>query len=382
MKEKKFLICSGGTGGHLYPALAIVEYIKHNYPLCKILFIGTERGLEKKLISKHGINYRTIKSYGLVPGSNVFGKILNAVRFFCFLVVGLLQSINIVLRFKPDIMLGMGSYICAPVLLAGVLTGKKIVLHEQNYIPGRLNSLFSKFARQIFISFRDTKKYLKVKKDKVIFTGNPLREQVRKFREIKPDFKRWGLEEGRFTIVAFGGSLGAEKINNTILNLYDYFKHNSEVQILLICGSRFYDQLIKRRKNAAGSEHKLILEIFPYIEDMHEIYRISDIIISRAGANTISEIVWANIPSILIPYPHAIANHQFYNAEFLTRKGKAILIEDSKLDEKNIFGIIKLLMENGRKRYREMKKVKIKDAGINSAKVIVSKLMEDRIEKR
>jgi len=380
LKEKRILICAGGTGGHLYPALSIVEYIKHNYPICRVLFIGTGRELEKKLISRYEINYRSVKSYGLVPAGNAFGKILNSARFLYSLGIGFLQSVKIVLKFKPDIILGMGGYICAPVFLASILTGRKIALHEQNYIPGRLNSLFSKFAGQIFISFKETKKYLKVKKSKIIFSGNPLREQVRKFKEVKPDFKKWGLEKGRFTIVAFGGSLGAEKINNAIFNLYDYLKYNSEVQILLICGSRFYDQLRKKRKNITGSEHKLILEIFPYIKEMNEIYRISDIIISRAGANTISEIVWTNIPSILIPYPHAIANHQFYNAEFLAGKGKAVLIEDSELDGKKILGIIKSLMESGRKKYHEMKKVKIEDAGINSAKVIASKLMEDRIE--
>jgi len=375
--KKKVLICGGGTGGHLYPALAIIEHIKDDYPLCRLLFIGTERGLEREAVSKFSIDYGTVKSCGLVLKGNVFKKIFNAGKFFYFFVLGFLQSIKIVLTFKPDIIIGMGGYICAPVLSAGIFTGKKIALHEQNYIPGRLNGLFSKFAKYIFISFRDTGRYFKVKKSRVIFTGNPLRKAIRNLKDNKPDFKKWGLEEGRFTIVAFGGSLGAERINNTVVNLYDYFKNNNKIQILLICGKRFYDKLMKEKKDKISGKDKLILKIFPYIKDIDKIYRITDLMISRAGANTISEIIEGNIPSILIPYPYAVADHQFYNARFLARKKKAVLIRDNDLNEKKIIEIMDLLMKDNGKKYKEMERRKVKDSGMNSVKIIVSKLMEN-----
>jgi len=375
--RKKILICGGGTGGHLYPALAIIEYIKDNYPLGELLFIGTERGLGRELISQSGVNYKTVKSCGLILDGSISRKILNIIKFLYSLTLGFLQSFKIVLKFKPDIILGMGGYICAPVLLAGIFMSRKIALHEQNYIPGRLNSFFSRFARYIFISFSDTDKYLKVKKNKIIFTGNPVRKAVEQSKNIKPEFEKWGLEKGRFTIIAFGGSLGAEKINNTIINLYNYFKDNDKIQILLICGSRFYNQLVKSEKNIIESKGKFILKIFSYISEMQEIYRISDVIISRAGANTISEIIECNIPSILIPYPYAVANHQFYNADFLARKGKAILIEDKDLNEEKIIKIIELLIKDDRKRYKEMKNIEIRDVKINSAEIIASKLMEN-----
>lgn len=375
--RKKILICGGGTGGHIYPALAIIEYIKDSYPLDELLFIGTERGLGRKLISQSGVNYKTVKSRGLILDGSISRKILNIIKFFYSLALGFLQSFKIVLKFKPDIILGMGGYICAPVLLAGIFMGRKITLHEQNYIPGRLNSFFSRFARYIFISFSDTDKYLKVKKNKIIFTGNPVRKAVGQSKNIKPEFEKWGLEKGRFTIVAFGGSLGAEKINNTVINLYNYFKDNDKIQILLICGSRFYNQLVKSEKNIIESKGKFILKIFPYISEMQEIYRISNVIISRAGANTISEIIECNIPAILIPYPYAVANHQFYNADFLARKGKAILIEDKDLNEEKIIKIIELLIKDDRKRYKEMKNIEIRDVKTNSAEIIASKLMEN-----
>lgn len=375
--RKKILICGGGTGGHLYPALAIIEYIKDNYPLGELLFIGTERGLGRELIPQSGVNYKTVKSCGLILDGSISRKILNIIKFLYSLTLGFLQSFKIVLKFKPDIILGMGGYICAPVLLAGIFMGRKIALHEQNYIPGRLNSFFSRFARYIFISFIDTDKYLKVKKNKIIFTGNPVRKAVEQSKNIKPEFEKWGLEKGRFTVIAFGGSLGAEKINNTVINLYNYFKDNDKIQILLICGSRFYNQLVKSEKNIIESKGKFILKIFPYISEMQEIYRISDVIISRAGANTISEIIECNIPSILIPYPYAVANHQFYNADFLARKGKAILIEDKDLNEEKIIKIIELLIKDDRKRYKEMKNIEIRDVKTNSAEIIASKLMEN-----
>lgn len=184
--RKKILICGGGTGGHLYPALAIIECIKDNYTLCELLFIGTERGLGRELIPQYGVNFKIVKSRGLILDGSISRKILNVIKFFYWLTLGFLQSFKIMLKFKPDIILGMGGYICAPVLSAGIFMGRKIALHEQNYIPGRLNSFFSRFARYIFISFSDTDKYFKVKKSKIIFTGNPLRKAIGQSKNIKP----------------------------------------------------------------------------------------------------------------------------------------------------------------------------------------------------
>ncbi len=374
--RKKILICAGGTGGHIYPASAVIEYIRDNYPWCEILFVGSERGLGAELLSQHDVNYRTVKSCGLVLNVNLLRKILNTIKFFYFFILGFFQSFKIVLKFKPDIIMGMGGYICAPVLSAGIFTGVKIALHEQNYIPGRLNSFFSRFARYIFISFSDTAKYLRVKKDKVIFTGNPLRKIIKKTKNIRPEYKRWGLEKGRFTIAAFGGSLGAEKINNAVTGLYDYFESSSKIQILLISGKRFYQYLVENKKNIIEFKDKLIFRIFEYISEMNEIYEISDLVISRAGANTISEIIEYNIPSILIPYPYAVANHQFYNANFLVGRGKAIMIEDKDLTEKKLFEIIEILTKDDWKKYKEMKSIRIKNIAGDSADLIAAKLVE------
>lgn len=374
--KKRIVICAGGTGGHIYPALAVAEHIKYNYMLCEVIFISSERGLGAELVPQYNISYRTVKSCGLVTDVNIFRKILNIMKFFYFYIAGLFQSLAIVLKFKPDIILGMGGYVCAPVLTAGIFTGTKTALHEQNYIPGRLNSFFSRFAKFNFISFNDTARYLKAGKDRIIFTGNPLRKTIKTTKNSVPEYEKWGLEEGRFTITAFGGSLGAEKINNTVTGLYEYFKNDNKIQILLISGKRFYDRLMENRSDIIKQKDKIIFRVFDYISEINEIYQISDLLISRAGANTISEIIEYNIPSILVPYPHAVANHQFYNAEFLVKKGKAIMIEDRDMCEERIIKVIKMLAESDWKKYKKMKSIKINNISTDSADLIASKLME------
>lgn len=375
--KKRIVICAGGTGGHIYPALAVAEHIKDNYKLCKVLFISSERGLGEELVPQYDICYRTVKSCGLVTDVNIFKKIINIIKFLYFYIAGFSQSLAIVVKFKPDIILGMGGYVCAPVLTAGIFTGTKTALHEQNYIPGRLNSFFSRFAKFNFISFNDTARYLKAREDRIIFTGNPLRKTIKTTKNSVPEYEKWGLKEGRFTITAFGGSLGAEKINNTVTGLYEYFRNDNKIQILLISGKRFYDRLMKDRSDIINKKDKVIFRVFDYISEINEIYQMSDLLISRAGANTISEITEYNIPSILVPYPQAVANHQFYNAEFLVKKGKAIMIEDRDMCAERIIKVIKMLAESDWKKYKEMKSIKINGILIESAGLIATKLMEN-----
>jgi UDP-N-acetylglucosamine--N-acetylmuramyl-(pentapeptide) pyrophosphoryl-undecaprenol N-acetylglucosamine transferase len=246
-----------------------------------------------------------------------------------------------IIRFKPDFILGMGGYVCGPVLLAAVFLNKKYVLHEQNLIPGRLNKVFSKFSTYIFISFEETKKYFDGKLKKIIFSGNPVRESIKNSRYQIHDYKKWGLGSNRFTIVAFGGSLGADKINNAVMDLYDYFRFNNNIQILLICGLRYFEDANKKITDTFKIGDALIFKIFPYINEMNEIYAIADLIISRAGAITIAELIATNIPAILIPYPKAIENHQFYNANFLVKNNKAVMILDKDLNNKEKYNSIK-----------------------------------------
>ena len=373
--EKRIIICGGGTAGHIYPAVAVIEYIKRKYPGCRILFIGTKKGMENSFIPVLGIDFKTIKASGLIATNNPIKKFLSYLKFSYSLIAGFFNSVNMIIRFKPDFILGMGGYVCGPVLLAAVFLNKKYVLHEQNLIPGRLNKVFSKFSTYIFISFEETKKYFDGKLEKIIFSGNPVRESIKNSRYQIHDYKKWGLGNKRFTIVAFGGSLGADKINNAVMDLYDYFRFNNNIQILLICGLRYFEDANKKIADTFKIDDALIFKVFPYINEMNEIYAIADLIISRAGANTIAELIATNIPAILIPYPKAIENHQFYNANFLVKNNKAVMILDKDLNESILIKSIEDLLFNNKEKYNSIKEKRLEFRKLNGEEIVADTIL-------
>jgi UDP-N-acetylglucosamine--N-acetylmuramyl-(pentapeptide) pyrophosphoryl-undecaprenol N-acetylglucosamine transferase len=294
------------------------------------------------------------------------------------LTFGLFTSIRIIWNFKPDFIIGTGGYVCGAVFLAGKLLGKKIVIHEQNFIPGRLNRFFAKYSKFIFTSFEGSEEFFGLKENdkrkKIIFSGNPVRHSIREFMNKTRDFNRFGLERDRFTIIAFGGSLGAEKINDSVSGLYKYFRDSKKIQFLLICGHRFYDGVKKVLDGFNKPSDKLIFRLFPYIKDMAELYRVTDLVVSRAGATTIAELYFTGIPAILVPYPEAIANHQLYNANYLVDPGKAIMIPDKDLNEEHLYEMIKKILSNKKEKYISMKNTDIKKLKMESEAVIVEKL--------
>ncbi|MBM3709955.1 MAG: UDP-N-acetylglucosamine--N-acetylmuramyl-(pentapeptide) pyrophosphoryl-undecaprenol N-acetylglucosamine transferase, partial [Actinobacteria bacterium] len=300
-------------------------------------------------------------------------------KFIFNLISGFFSSVRIIKNFKPDFILGMGGYVCAPVFLAAIFLRKKIGLHEQNFIPGRLNKFFAKFSRCIFLSFNDSKKFFKpaVKSDSInfIFSGNPVRKSIINFKSLDHRYNEWQLDANRFTIISFGGSLGAERINNSVLGLYDYYRDNSAVQFLLISGKRFYEDLDKKLSGIKNPEDKLIFKIFPYIEEMAYIYKIAGLIISRAGATTVSELIVTGIPAILIPYPKAVENHQHYNAEYLVKSGKAIIVYDGDISPEVLFNRIQGLLADGHKEHVRMSEKQFEDRKINSAGIIADAIL-------
>ena len=374
--KKKILVCGGGTAGHIYPAVSVIEEILENYKDTDVLYIGTEKGMEKKIIESLDINFKTVKSAGLIQKGNPVKKILNYLRFICNLSSGFLISIKHINAFKPDIILGMGGYVCAPVLLGAVFLRKMFVLHEQNFIPGRLNKFFSRFCTYIFISFKDTEQFLNIPLEKIVFSGNPVRKMIRDVPGSKPDYATFQLLEGKFTITAFGGSLGADKINNSFMELFEKLKHRKDLQFLLISGSRFYNEL--ERNNKETLEKSSSLRVFPYIDKMDEVYKITDLLISRSGANTIAEIAVCNIPSILVPFPAAINNHQYFNAFFLEKNGKAIILKDEYLDADSLKRIIVDLEKENKKLYNSLKHEQIDFDILNGHKTLTRFLLGEK----
>lgn len=378
-KRKNILITGGGTGGHLYPAIAVIEYIQKNYPLTNIIYIGSRKGSGKKLIPDMGIEFYTVKARGIAGSIGPLKKIINYVLFIIYIIPGFIKSIIILRKKKIDIVLGMGGYICAPVMLAAAIIKIPFALHEQNYIPGRLNKLFSGRAKYFFTSFKDTKRFLGKGNKNIIFSGNPIRASIKDPGNISPDYKRWGLAEKRFTIIAFGGSLGAKKINDAIIGLYKIYKNNNKIQFLLITGNRFYGNIKDGLKKKRNSDDKIIFSVFPYIDEIDQIYRIADFVIARSGASTVFETAAADIPTILVPYPFAIDNHQFYNARYFAEQGKSIIIEDNMLSASLLAENIDRIMKDNMKIYKKMKNILPDILLMDSQQIISDKLMEDHI---
>lgn len=372
--NKKIMICGGGTAGHIYPAISIIEQLTHEYNNLDIFYIGTKKGMESKLTARLGLNFFTIRSSGLLQKAGLLKKLKSYFNFIFNTISGVAASIKIIIKIKPDIILGMGGYVCGPVLLAGIFLGKKIYIHEQNYFPGRLNIIFARYAKKIFISFKETEFFLKKAGRKTVFTGNPVRKVIRECIYKEKNYLKYDLKPKIFTITAFGGSLGADKINKSFLGLWHYFKSDKRFQFILISGQRFFNELL----NNAGqheSEHYSNLKIIPYENDMQDIYSISDLIIARAGANTIAELAVCNIPAILIPYPAAVNNHQYYNAKFLTDNKKAVLLNDSDTDKTSLKKILEKLTHDNFKLYNELKNKKDDNIFLDSHKLIAENIM-------
>ncbi len=377
-QNKRLVITGGGTGGHIYPAIALIEYIKKKNPDTKMLFIGTKKGMENSLIPRTGIRYAAISASGFKTAKNLLEKLKIYLRFIFILPSGILRSMILIQSFKPDLVLGMGGYVCGPVFVAARILHKEIAIHEQNYLPGRLNRFFAKRVKMVFTGFEGSEKYFKIKTGsrgpRIYFSGVPVRSSIRDFRESAPDYKQFGLKKNRFTITAFGGSLGAEKLNNAVLGLYKNFRVRKDLQIILICGERFYTVMSEKIDLYSREGDQLVFNLVSYVNNMAGLYRITDLIISRAGATTVSEISVTGIPSILIPYPKAIENHQYYNAENLAGKGKAIIINDRDLSPERLLKEINLILENDMKNYYHMQQMLSKTDSILSEELIVEKM--------
>jgi UDP-N-acetylglucosamine--N-acetylmuramyl-(pentapeptide) pyrophosphoryl-undecaprenol N-acetylglucosamine transferase len=317
-REYKFLFAGGGTGGHLFPAVAVAEKIRLKEPNSQILFVGTKTKIEGRVVPKLGFGFKSIWIKGF-SRKITFENILFPLK----LIVSTMQSILINMNFRPKVAIGSGGYVSGPAIFGSSLVGAKIILIEQNSYPGVTTRLLERFADEIHISFADTKKYLR-KKEKVFLTGNPIRENLKTI-EKSTALKEFGLSSGKKTLLVLGGSLGALSINEAVANSIEKLVE-ADIQIIWQTGKIYYERYKK------FSNSKVLVKDF--IENMNYAYSASDLLISRAGATTIAEIIGLGIASILIPSPNVAENHQYYNAKSLVDNKAAILIEDK--EAKNV----------------------------------------------
>jgi UDP-N-acetylglucosamine--N-acetylmuramyl-(pentapeptide) pyrophosphoryl-undecaprenol N-acetylglucosamine transferase len=313
-----FIFAAGGTGGHLYPAIAVAEQLKLIKPEADILFVGTRKKIEARVIPLLGYKFKTIWISGFSRKMNL-KNLLFPLKF----LAGSLQSFFINLNFNPKVAIGAGAYVSGPIIWFAKLFGSKIVLLEQNSFPGVTNRLLEKKADEIHISFEDSRKYFK-EQTKLKLSGNPIRPTM-KLADKNSSLESFGLQKNKKTLFVVGGSLGSASINKAIKENLNSFI-NSGIQIIWQTGELYFDAY----KNLANDDVK----IFPFITNVEFAYSASNLVIARSGATTIAEVSFLGLPVLFVPSSNVAANHQYKNAKSLYDNKAALLLEDSELESK------------------------------------------------
>ena len=360
----RVIVTAGGTGGHIYPALAMINKIKEMEPNSEFLYIGTHNRMEKDIIPKYNIPFEMLEIYGFNRK-----KLLKNFKVFKCLMKSKKKCKKLIKDFNPDIVLGFGGYVTAPVISVAHKLGYKTLIHEQNSIPGMSNKYLMKKVDKICVSLKSSLDAFP--KEKVVFTGNPCGEDA--IRKEAMDKRELELSKDKKLVLIVMGSLGASTINEYVVNIKDKFK-NKNYEVLFVTGRNDYDNIVK---NKFPDNVKVV----PYVDGLTRIMKNTDIIVTRAGASTLSEIIALNLPSILIPSPYVPNNHQFKNAMDLVKYNAGILIEEKDLKGDILLDKIDELFSSPIK-YNDLKNNLNKLKIDNSASIIyenIKRLVSDKL---
>ncbi len=336
----KMIVTGGGTGGHIYPAISIAEAYKKKNKKTKVLYVGRKQGLESDLVPKLGYDFKPISIEYKKRG------ILGAVRHGLSLFSSLLEARRIIIDYKPELIVGTGGYVSGPVMFVGALMGVKTAVHEANAFPGRANKMLSRFVDLVMISFAESKDAFK-DKTKVVLTGNPVRQDFYGLdrNKCKKDVQ---VSEDQFLILSVGGSGGAKKINDVMIELMSKVNGNKDIQLIHVTGKTYYEKLMKQLKDMRLTFEDNI-RIVPYVYNMPEHMGAADVMITRTGASTLAEVSITGTPTILIPSPNVKDNHQEYNARSMEKMGAGIVMLESELHETMVLDTINDLKNNPEK---------------------------------
>lgn len=326
----RFLFAGGGTGGHLFPAVAVAEKIRMMIPEAEILFIGTKNKIESAVVPKLGFGFKSIWIKGFARKFSV-----QNILFPLKVVVSLIQSLVINMKFKPQVAIGSGGYVSGPAVWGASVMGAKVILLEQNSFPGVTTRLLEKRADEIHISFDDTRKYLR-NNEKVSLTGNPVRSSLNLINKQEA-LKKFGLNCERKTVLVLGGSLGAGSVNKAVAGCAEELVKNN-IQVIWQTGKNYYENY-----KALGNN---FISVNAFIEDMSAAFSACDLLISRAGATTIAEVTTLGIPTIFVPSPNVAANHQYMNAKSLSDGDAAILLPDSEVNNSLLKTILNIINDD------------------------------------
>lgn len=354
----RFIFAGGGTGGHLYPALAVAQQIKELKPESQILFVGAKNKIEERVVPEHNFDFKSIWISGF---SRKFNS--NNLLFPIKLIVSIFQSLGIAFSFKPRVAIGSGAYVSGPVIWASSFLGSKVILLEQNSYPGITNRLLEKKATEIHLTFEESKKYFR-DQSKLIVSGNPIRINLKLINKVEAR-RYFGLEDNKKTILIIGGSGGARTLNHAIAKSLDKLIENS-IQVLWQTGKVYYPEFKKYNQHG--------VKVMEYIDDMSAAYSSCDLVIARAGATTIAEVSLLGLPVIFVPSTNVAADHQFKNAKSLLDENAAELIEDKYVERDLLNKILKLI--DDKKRLAALSDNIKKFAKPNAALIIAQKAIQ------
>lgn len=359
----RVIIAAAGTAGHINPGLAIANEIKKQEKNSKIIFIGTTRGLENDLVPRAGYELKTIDAYGLSKKISI-----DNIKKMYKTLKGFGEAKKIIKEFKPDVVIGTGGYICGATIMGAHKLGIPTVLHESNAFPGKAVKMLSKSTDTILVSFKDAIPRIKGAKN-IVYTGTPvkIRKQDYTIEQKKNKLEELKLKNEKPSVLIFGGSQGAKKINDALIEIIEKGL-NKNYQVIWATGPKQYDiikeELDKNKKNINRIDG---MKIVPYIYNMEEMMNVADLIVARAGAMTVTEIANLGKPSILIPLPNVSHNHQLYNAKVLEKVGAATIVLNDELTGEKLNSEIENIVLN---------KEKMLNMGKDALKVSVSNVEE------
>lgn len=333
----KVILSGGGTGGHIYPALTIADAIKKECPDAEIFFVGTKEGLEKNIIPRYGYELKYIEVAGFKRSLS-----FDTVKSFFKLFAGLFDAYKIVAEAKPDLVIGTGGYVCGPICFMAALKGVPACIQEQNAMPGVTNKILARFVKKVFLGYEEGRKYFSGSSEK-IYTGNPIRSEIL-VHEKEEALKELGLDPKKKTILVSGGSRGARSINKAMLEAELKLSGREDVQVLHATGDINYEDYMKEINSKGGVKENIIIK--PYLHNMPVALAAADLAVFRAGAIGLAELMACGIPSVLIPYPYATANHQEHNARAVEGNGAAKVILDKDMTGEKILALIEELLKN------------------------------------
>lgn len=360
----RVVISAGGTGGHIYPALAIINKIKKEEPSSEFLYIGTHNRMEKDLIPELKIPYEAIEVTGFkrkltLDNFKALTNFFKARR----------RCLKLIKEFNPDIVIGAGGYVTAPVIWAAKKLGCKTFIHEQNSVVGLSNKYLTKYADKIGVSFESTLK--EFPSSKVVLTGNPCSEKA--IVTKKANKKDYGLDENKKLVLIVMGSLGSKTINEKMID-YVYAFRNKNYQVVYITGNDYYDKV----KNRVFPDN---VKVLPFIQNLPSVMKLTDLMVSRAGASTMSEITALKIPTIFIPSPYVTNNHQYKNAMDLVKKDAALILEEKDLTKNTFIRMIDDILEDEDK-YNKIKtnieKIGITDSSSRIYNILKEMILDDK----